>query len=140
MPVDNPPPSTERSGEFLADRFFQRFHDLALRVRTRCGASESLMALGDALVASYQSRECCSQHLAQALLDPSRYEAVAHELEAFGERLANSAETPESLEFVICWLSYARLELLETLQADQAPGSPGDDPTATVASLSRHFG
>ena len=115
----------ERPNEWLVDLFFERIFDLVLRVRNLCSASLPLTALSDALIVSYQSRESYAQHLAQAVLDPSRYADVSHALESFGERLVNSVCTPESLELVLCWLSYARIELLETLQAEAMFGSTG---------------
>lgn len=111
--------------EWLVEMFFEQFSALAQQVRSRCGTRDGYRQLADALVRAYQSRDSYPQHLAQAWLDPFRYEAVSHELLEFGKRLVESAQSTESLELVICWLSYARQELLETLRGEQALGSTG---------------
>lgn len=125
MPVTQSLTQSERPHEWLVDLFFERFLNLARQACARGSAHESLMALGDALVVSYQSRAGYAHHLAQAWLDPSRYAAASHDLAALGQRLVNSADCPESLELVMCWLSSAHLELLETLLAEEMSGSIG---------------
>lgn len=95
----------------LVDQFFERLYALARRMRERCAAEPAahplLVPLGDALVASMQSKDRYPQHLAQALLDPLRDAAAAQETVAFMTKMVESAEIPSSFELILCLLSYA---------------------------------